>query len=107
MAFIQDPRLRQRWNQISHTTEAVTENAAAGIWTSQHRYITPCLSSVADGLDACTAALCVSGGREERARRARERDRGARRLSRQPNPEDTFDFYDDWLDDFADDDYEG
>lgn len=95
MAFIQDPRLRQRWNHISQTTEAVTENAAAGIWTFQHRYITPCFSSVADSLDACTA-LCI-GDREERARRARERDRGARRSRA---PEYTFDFYDDWADDF-------
>ena len=48
MAFIQDPRLRQRWNQLSHNAEAVTENAAAGIWNFQHRYITPCLAAVGD-----------------------------------------------------------
>lgn len=96
MAFIQNPLLRQRWNHISQTTETVTENAAAGIWTFQHRYITPCFSSAADTLDACTS-LCI-GDREERARRARERDRGARRS--RAAPEYTFDFYDDWADDF-------
>jgi hypothetical protein len=101
MAFIQNPLLRQRWNHISQTTETVTENAAAGIWTFQHRYITPCFSGVADSLDACTS-LCI-GDREERARRARERDRGARRSRA---PEYTFDFYDDWADDFAADDLE-
>lgn len=95
MAFIQDPRLRQRWNQISHNAEAVTENAAAGIWTFQHTYITPCLSSLADSIDSCTS-LCL-GDREERARRARERDRGAHRT----RAEYMFDFYDDWDDDFA------
>ncbi|EGO60806.1 hypothetical protein NEUTE1DRAFT_144158 [Neurospora tetrasperma FGSC 2508] len=95
MAFIQDPRLRQRWNQISHNAEAVTENAAAGIWTFQHQYITPCLSSLADSIDSCTS-LCL-GDREERARRARERDRGAHRT----RAEYMFDFYDDWDDDFA------
>ncbi|KAH8908941.1 hypothetical protein BR93DRAFT_957797 [Coniochaeta sp. PMI_546] len=100
MAFIQNPLLRQRWNHISQTTEAVTENAAAGIWTFQHRYITPCFSSVADSIDACTS-LCI-GDREERARRARERDRGARRSRA---PEYTFDFYDDWADDFPQDDF--
>lgn len=95
MAFIQDPRLRQRWNQISHNAEAVTENAAAGIWTFQHQYITPCFSSLADSIDSCTS-LCL-GDREERARRARERDRGAHRT----RAEYMFDFYDDWDDDFA------
>ncbi|KAJ9143818.1 Zinc C2H2 protein [Pleurostoma richardsiae] len=93
MAFLEDPRLRQRWNQISHTTEAVTENAAAGIWTFQHRYIHPCLSSVGKCFDACTAP-CF-GDREERARRARERERGARGSRAEFN----FDFYDDWDDD--------
>lgn len=101
MAFIQDPRMRQRWNEIQHTTETVTENAAAGIWTFQHRYITPCLASICNSLDSCTA-LCI-GDREERARRARERDRGARRS----RAEYTFDFYDDWDDDLFDDDGAG
>lgn len=90
MAFIQDPRLRQRWNQLSQNAEAATENAAAGIWTFQHQYINPCLASVADSVDDCTA-VCF-GGRDERARRARERDRGARRA----RAESVFDFYDDW-----------
>lgn len=89
--------MRQRWNEIQHTTETVTENAAAGIWTFQHRYINPCLGSICDSLDACTS-LCI-GDREERARRARERDRGARRSRAIEN---TFDFYDDWDDDLID-----
>ncbi len=96
MAFIQDPRLRQRWNQISYNAEAVTENAAAGIWSFQHNYINPCLASVASSVDGC-ASLCL-GDREERARRAREREWGARRA----RPEYTFDFYDDWDDVAAD-----
>ncbi|KAK3373959.1 hypothetical protein B0T24DRAFT_281515 [Lasiosphaeria ovina] len=100
MSFIQDPRLRQRWNQISHNAEAVTENAAAGIWTFQHRYIHPCLAGVGNALDSCTS-VCLGGDREERARRARERDRGARRT----RAEYTFDFYDDW--DEADDEGPG
>ncbi|KAK4228226.1 hypothetical protein QBC38DRAFT_362257 [Podospora fimiseda] len=95
MAFIQDPRMRQRWNQISHTTEAVTENAAAGIWTFGHRYITPCFESLGRVVDSCMGP-CI-GDREERARRARERDRGARRT----RAEYSFDFYDDW-DDYYD-----
>ncbi|KXX78682.1 hypothetical protein MMYC01_205855 [Madurella mycetomatis] len=93
MAFIQDPRLRQRWNQLSHNTEAITSDAAAGIWTFGHRYVNPCLASLADAVDSCTS-VCL-GDREERARRARERDRGARRT----RAEYSFDFYDDWEED--------
>ncbi|KAI0533948.1 hypothetical protein GGR58DRAFT_484694 [Xylaria digitata] len=93
-AFLEDPRLRQRWNQISQTTETVTENAAAGIWSFGHTYVTPCLGSVASAFDNCTA-VCL-GDREERARRARERQRarGAAEFS--------FDFYDDWDEEFGD-----
>ncbi|KAK0652011.1 hypothetical protein B0T16DRAFT_405197 [Cercophora newfieldiana] len=90
MALIQDPRLRQRWNQISQNAETVTENAAAGIWTFSHRYINPCFGVLGDAFDSCTG-VCI-GDREERARRARERDRGARRT----RAEYSFDFYDDW-----------
>ncbi|RYO77335.1 hypothetical protein DL766_001130 [Monosporascus sp. MC13-8B] len=86
--FLEDPRLRQRWNQISHTTETVTENAAAGIWSFSHTYITPCLASVGSALDSCTT-VCL-GDREERARRARDRQRARGRA------EYSFDFYDDW-----------
>ncbi|KAI0596745.1 hypothetical protein F4775DRAFT_563351 [Biscogniauxia sp. FL1348] len=88
MAFLEDPRLRQRWNQISHTTETVTENAAAGIWSFGHTYINPCLASATSSLDNCVT-VCF-GDREERARRARERQRTRGRA------EYSFDFYDDW-----------
>ncbi|KAI0835304.1 hypothetical protein F5Y06DRAFT_137774 [Hypoxylon sp. FL0890] len=88
MAFLEDPRLRQRWNQISHTTETVTENAAAGIWSFGHTYVTPCLSSISSAFDSCTS-VCL-GDHEERARRARERQRARGRA------EYSFDFYDDW-----------
>lgn len=85
MAFLEDPRLRQRWNQIAHDAETVTENAAAGIWSIQHNYINPCLGSVAASVEQCTA-LCL-GNPEERLRRRREREHVA---------EYSFDFYDDW-----------
>ena len=89
MAFLEDPRLRQRWNQIAHDAEAVTENAAAGIWSFQHNYINPCFGSVASSLQQCTA-VCL-GDPEERLRRRRERER--------MQAEYTFDFYDDWYED--------
>ncbi|KAH6655254.1 hypothetical protein BKA67DRAFT_534185 [Truncatella angustata] len=96
MAFLEDPRLRQRWNQISHTTEAVTENAAAGIWTFGHQYINPCFASIGAVVDSCTAP-CF-GDHEERARRKREREREA---------EYSFDFYDDWDEDLVGDSGQG
>ncbi|KAK8040813.1 hypothetical protein PG994_013820 [Apiospora phragmitis] len=99
MAFLEDPRLRQRWNQISQTTEAVTENAAAGIWTFGHTYVNPCLGSLCSVFDGCTA--CCLGDQEERARRRRERERA------RGNAEYSFDFYDDWDDDLAGDDGTG
>ncbi|KAL2021466.1 hypothetical protein VTK56DRAFT_7099 [Thermocarpiscus australiensis] len=101
MAFIQDPRLRQRWNQLSHNAEAVTSDAAAGIWAFGHRYVNPCLAGLADAVDACTS-VCL-GDREERARRARERDRGARRT--RARAEYSFDFYDDWEEDLLEDEF--
>ncbi|CAG7565716.1 unnamed protein product [Fusarium equiseti] len=88
MAFLEDPRLRQRWNQIAHDTETITDNAAAGIWTFQHNYINPCFSSIANSFEQCTA-VCL-GAPEERLRRRRERELSHSRA------EYSFDFYDDW-----------
>ncbi|KAI5461645.1 hypothetical protein BGZ63DRAFT_356019 [Mariannaea sp. PMI_226] len=88
MAFLEDPRLRQRWNQITHDAEAVTENAAAGIWSFQHHYINPCFSSFLHSIEQCTA-VCL-GDPEERIRKRREREHARR------GAEYSFDFYDDW-----------
>ena len=85
MAFLEDPRLRQRWNQIAQDAEAATENAAAGIWSIQHNYINPCFEQLAHSIESCTN-VCI-GHPDDRLRRRRERDREA---------ELNFDFYDDW-----------
>ena len=83
MAFLEDPRLRQRWNQIAHDAETVTENAAAGIWSFQHHYITPCLSSVAASVEAerkvqeLQHALVTTSQRADLAEQAMRRDREA------------------------------
>ena len=89
--LLEDPRIRQTWNQFSQNAESATETAAAGIWTIQHNYITPCLSSIASGFDECTGHCFPD--REERARRLRERGRTRGRA------ELSFDFYDDWDED--------
>ncbi|TQS33067.1 hypothetical protein Golomagni_06602, partial [Golovinomyces magnicellulatus] len=92
MAFLEDPRLRQRWNQITHEAENVTENAAAGIWSLKEFYINPCFGYMTDSIEQCTA-MCL-GDPEERLRRRRERERA--------QAENSFDFYDDWNDDEQD-----
>ncbi|KAH8820052.1 hypothetical protein F5884DRAFT_35990 [Xylogone sp. PMI_703] len=86
--LLEDPRIRQTWNQFSHNAESVTEEAAAGIWTFQHTYIRPCLSSIAIGFEQCTAT-CLPD-RDAHARRLRDRTRTRGRA------ESSFDFYDDW-----------
>lgn len=91
MAFLEGPRLRQRWNQIAHDAEAATENAAAGIWSIQHNYINPCLGSIAASVDQC-AVLCL-GNPKDRLRRRREREHA------RGGAEYSFDFYDDWYED--------
>lgn len=88
--LLEDPRIRQTWNQLSQNAEQATESAAAGIWTFQHQYMNPCFSSIASSIEQCTASCFPD--REERARRLRERGRTRGRA------ELSFDFYDDWDD---------
>lgn len=87
MAPLQDPRIRQTWNNISHNAETATETAAEGIWTFTHEYINPCLASISSSINECTSQCFPD---DERARRLRERGRTRGRA------EYSFDFYDDW-----------
>src|SRR5271163_887182 len=87
MAPLQDPRIRQTWNNISHNAETATETAAAGIWTFTHEYINPCFTSISSSISECKNQCFPD---DERARRLRERGRTRGRA------EYSFDFYDDW-----------
>src|SRR6266536_4952625 len=89
--LLEDPRIRQTWNQISQNAESATENAAAGIWTFQHQYINPCFASIASCFEQCIETCFPD--QNERARRLRERSRTRGRA------ESSFDFYDDWDED--------
>jgi hypothetical protein len=89
MAPLQDPRIRQTWNNISHNAETATETAAEGIWTFTHEYINPCLARISSSFSECTSRCFPD---DERARRLRERGRTRGRA------EYSFDFYDDWDD---------
>jgi hypothetical protein len=91
--LLEDPRIRQTWNQLSQNAETATGNAAAGIWAFQQKYISPCLSTIATGFEECTAQCFPD--RDERARRLRERGRSRGRA------ELSFDFYDDWDEDIG------
>ncbi|OBT70484.1 hypothetical protein VE03_00073 [Pseudogymnoascus sp. 23342-1-I1] len=91
--LLEDPRIRQTWNNISHNAETATETAAAGIWSFVHDYINPCFVSMGESVEQCTTQCFPD--REERARRLRERDRARGRA------EYSFDFYDDWDDEEA------
>lgn len=92
--LLEDPRIRQTWNNISHNAETVTETAATGVWQFLHNYINPCFISIGAGFNQCTTQCFPE--REERARRLRERERTRGRA------EYSFDFYDDWDDDQTD-----
>jgi hypothetical protein len=91
--LLEDPRIRQTWNNISQNAETATETAAAGIWSFVHDYINPCFASMGESIEQCTTQCFPD--REERARRVRERDRARGRA------EYSFDFYDDWDDEEA------
>lgn len=86
--LLEDPRIRQTWNNISHNAETATETAATGVWQFLHNYINPCFVSIGDSLTQCTTQCFPTS--EARARRLRERERARGRA------EYSFDFYDDW-----------
>lgn len=85
--LLEDPRIRQNWNQFSSNAETAAENAAASIWVFSHSYISPCLGSISNSVRQCAGA-CFP----EHDRRQRERGRSHGRAER------SFDFYDDWDD---------
>ncbi|PTB78801.1 hypothetical protein M440DRAFT_1399923 [Trichoderma longibrachiatum ATCC 18648] len=86
MAFLEDPRLRQRWNQIAHDAETVTENAAAGIWTFQHHYINPCLGSIRGAIEQCTTRRAETVEQPRRKRGMSYGTRGVRRKNSEQDP---------------------
>lgn len=79
--LLDDPRIRQTWNQLSHNAEQATESAATGIWIFQQRYVAPAWADIVEAVRACGGAGGYCCG---------DRARGRVR------PEQDFDFYDDW-----------
>ncbi|KAF2109121.1 hypothetical protein BDV96DRAFT_503265 [Lophiotrema nucula] len=86
-----DPRWNRTIQHISENIESANESAQVGVWTFAHHYVSPCLSSVAQGFNRCLAP-CFPSRNDRRRHRGRSRGR----------PELSFDFYDDWEDDESD-----
>ena len=84
-----DPRIRQRINQISHNIESANETAQESIYTFSQNYISPCFGAVGTCISACTEPCFPSKSTQRRRRRGRA--------------EANFDFYDDWDNDIAGD----
>ncbi|KAI9671559.1 MAG: hypothetical protein M1817_003611 [Caeruleum heppii] len=84
-----DPRIRRTLNQFSQNLESANESAQANIFTFSQRYLGPCLASLQQCTQSCTAPCFPD--REDRQWRSRGRSRGRAEFG--------FDFYDDWDED--------
>lgn len=83
-----DPRWNRTIQNITDTVEHANESAQEGLYSFAHVYVNPCLSSVTQCINACTAP-CFPSHNDRRRHRARSRGRA----------EQSFDFYDDWEED--------
>jgi hypothetical protein len=83
-----DPRWNRTIQHISDNIEHANETAQENIYGFAQRYVNPCLSSLTQCANACTAPCFPS---QNDRRRHRGRARGRAELS--------FDFYDDWDED--------
>lgn len=83
-----DPRWNRTIQNITDTVEHANESAQEGLYSFTHSYVNPCLSSVTQCVNACTAP-CFPSHNDRRRHRARSRGRA----------EQSFDFYDDWEED--------
>ena len=95
LRFTSDPRVRQRFNQISENLESANERTKTSIFTFSESYIRPCLESLQPCLvsfQTCLEASCqpCCAVRDDirRHRQPRYARRGRERAA--------FDFYDDW-----------
>jgi len=86
-----DPRWNRTIQNITDTVEHANESAQVGLYSFTHQYVNPCLQSVTQCLNTCTAPCFPS---QNDRRRHRARSRGA--------AESSFDFYDDWEEDETD-----
>ncbi|KAF1953877.1 hypothetical protein CC80DRAFT_494133 [Byssothecium circinans] len=86
-----DPRWNRTIQNITDTVEHANESAQEGLYSFTTSYVNPCLQSVTQCMNACTAP-CFPSQNDRRRHRARSRGRA----------ELSFDFYDDWEEDEGD-----
>lgn len=83
-----DPRWNRTLQNITDTVEHANESAQEGLYSFTHAYVNPCLASITQCVNTCTAP-CFPSHNDRRRHRARSRGRA----------EQSFDFYDDWEED--------
>ncbi|KAF1942709.1 hypothetical protein EJ02DRAFT_454023 [Clathrospora elynae] len=86
-----DPRWNRTIQHIAENIEHANESAQENIYSFTQRYVTPCLSSITQCANACTAP-CFPAHHDRRRHQGRSRGRA----------ELSFDFYDDWEEDEGD-----
>ncbi|KAF2645671.1 hypothetical protein P280DRAFT_465457 [Massarina eburnea CBS 473.64] len=86
-----DPRWNRTIQNIHDTVEHANESAQEGLYSFTHTYVNPCLQSLTQCMNTCTAP-CFPSQNDRRRHRARSRGRA----------ELSFDFYDDWEEDEGD-----
>lgn len=86
-----DPRWNRTLQHISENIEHANESAQENLYGFSQRYVSPCLASLTQCVNACTAP-CFPAHNDRRRHRGRAQGRA----------ESSFDFYDDWDDDEGD-----
>jgi len=85
-----DPRWNRTLQNLTSNIEHANESAQENLYGFTQRYVNPCLSSITQCLNTCTAPCFPAHNDRRRHRTTRGR------------AESTFDFYDDWDEDESD-----
>ncbi|KAL5121943.1 hypothetical protein ACEQ8H_000159 [Pleosporales sp. CAS-2024a] len=85
-----DPRWNRTLQHLTSNIEQANESAQENIYGFTQRYVNPCLSSITQCVNVCTAPCFPAHSDRRRHRSARGR------------AESSFDFYDDWDEDESD-----
>lgn len=85
-----DPRWNRTLHNLTTNIEHANESAQENIYGFTQRYVNPCLSSITQCMNACTAPCFPAHNDRRRHRTSRGR------------AESSFDFYDDWEEDESD-----
>lgn len=87
-----NPELRQTLQTLSRNIESANETAQENIYTFSSNYVDPCFASIKSCFTSCVEPCFPTADSRKRRRRRKSHGR----------PEQSFDFYDDWDDEFGD-----